>query len=473
MPRWLDLTIAEAKRARRLGALMRRQPVLATALVCGLASVLWLSARGGDAAAAAVPATPDGLAVLAAAATIPGLLFGFATSQLAPRLGHADAQLRLAPLPAAQSFFGATAAPLIAMWTVSSAPLVVFTVRAYAGLGLAHVWAWGLVACAAYLSAAASAAVIAEVIRALSAAAARGRVLPALACGQSSLGLGVVVARGASAPWWLGAATLLPGANAGGLATPSLALAFPLAWLCFTSGVSAWVWIGAGAHHRRRAPVVRAALPARCASRHALLAWWLVSPIVRERGLTFVALAPLPMSLAAMIAARSLGAVGQLYLAFAPIGAVAAGAQLVMMLSERLHAAGWCWQLVPVRRFVPGLWWWSGASALAAFVSLPGIAPLLLGRDLDFSAALAWTALGAVGGSVVGRLVPWDSRSQVQQFAGTVLFFAVFMLGLYALDWLRERSSLAVGSVAVSAMAIAATAAVSMYFPWGRAWRTS
>lgn len=158
---------------------------------------------------------------------------------------------------------------------------------------------------------------------------------------------------------------------------------------------------------------------------------------------------------------------------FAPLAAVMGGAQVTLLLSERLHASSWFWRLTPSVRRTPGLWWWVGGSALAAGISLPAL--VIPGIDGQLRSPMGAVVLAAscFGAAAIGRLSPWDSRSQGQQTAVTVLYFAALFAAAACFDWVTHRTSAALGLALVVTVCAALSAAVCVRVPWRTSWRAT
>jgi hypothetical protein len=470
---WLELSRAELRRLARFAARLGRQnPIILLLLLAGAGGFLWLAARAGVAAAALADFDPV-LTVLLLFLFATGGLVGLTSATAAPRFEDLDAQVAAAPIAPTLAFLGATAIPLLVVWTIAAAPVLAFGWALFREVGADPPWLGAVVLAAGQILASMTGAVAAEAVRARSEA--RGVTLGVIGV-LAAVVTGCIFAALGGAPWWSWfAGALVRGAIAG---TPSLWIV--LVGIGVLATILFWCWSIAGAVPTGR-PRLSSFVRSRPMGRGLFqtLARTLLLRAIRDRRILALALFALGFGVIAPVAAGAvLGAQSQVLVPFVAVVVAINSAALPIALSADLPAGAWLWRTIPTTSRRLGLAWWLIASVIACAFSAVALAPtaaLYVGQ-IEFVLVLA--VMLAPIPAAVGRLLPWRYDSAILQLLTGVLLLVAYSVGVNAVLWIGDRVTVVAGDMPiVRQIAFAAafvsialpSALVCMFSPWRQA----
>ncbi|MDQ2912515.1 MAG: hypothetical protein M3T56_04580 [Chloroflexota bacterium] len=457
---WLELSRAELRRLVRFVARLGRQnPIILLLLVAGAGGFLWLAAGAGVTAASLAAFDPV-LTVLLLFLFATGGLVGLTTATAAPRFEDLDAQVAAAPIPPTFAFLGATAIPLLVVWTISAAPVFAFGWALFRELGADPPWLGGVVLAAGQILASMTGAAAAEAIRGRSDA--RGATLGSIGVLSGLVG-GCIFAALSEAPWWSWFAGALM--RGGTVEAPSLWLV--LLVIGALAAFVFWCWSAAGAVPTRRtrvSGVVRSQPMG--TGLFETLARALVLRALRDRRIVGLALVALGFGVIAPLAAGVvLGAQSQVLVPFVAVVVALNAAALPIALSADVAAGAWLWRTIPTtsRRF--GFAWWVIASVIACGFSALALAPTAALYVHQIELVLVLAVMLAPIPAAVARLLPWRYDSAILQLLTGVLLLVAYSIGVNEVLWIGERVTRLAGDLPLAREIAFAAAFVSIALP--------
>ena len=438
---WAVLLQSEYRRVKKAALeLARTNPIILVAIVALAAGSVAIAVRFGE-FFAILSLIPGGISGVTILLLLIGLTTGATLSVIGPKAALFDEQFRLVPVRHVTMFVGLRGLPIILLATIFTVPMLAMTWRLYSLVGVPTPIVWAGVFGALYVSAILQGAAILEAFRGYQSWSLFGVATVAL---MGTIGVSFLLSFGIHGPWvWL--AIYLPDGslNPGGFAVvlpPSYVAAIGAAGSMALSAI-AWIIYSLRPDRPPRMRGIEFTAPMGRNVPSAFAVWALLTTLRQGHSRNALALTMLTGIGAAVFLYRWHSGTSSILVVLLAALLFMMSAGVVLAFSEDRWEGTWLIKTVPASGYSIGLAWSIATSVLTIAVGFLVVAPMLVGVGYAaIQILLLFLVAYACSVTVVGRLLPWRSKSYSDQIlTAFALMFGVavaYYLGITIGTWI-------------------------------------